>query len=274
MAFSTGFSWQQLGALVATGRNVDDNRIRAFGAIGGRWVAPVVYGDDATGPWNLANLASFKARCAQHDIRVGAWVACQGGDPAKIIADVDAIVKQHKLPFVILNAEAPYQLNTELAKLMAEARRVWPKGTLAIGHSTNSMNDSQVYNGRKGGYPVKPGEQSFRDQNIAVLPQWYSWVPSPYMHADTNMAWVHTDGMLDNWEDTGYADKRAVAKSQIHGTLEVTGLEGASLAQSVAECEVAQKKWGYGKGISIYTLENATAGDFALLQTKKGVLFV
>ena len=274
MPFSSGFSWQQLGAFIATARNVDNARLDAFADAGGRWVAPVLYGDDATGPWNLANLESLKARCEARDIRVGIWAACQGGDPARIIADVDAIVRKHALSFVILNAEAPYQGNTELAKLMAEARRVWPLGTRAIGHSTNSMNDSQVYNGRKGGYPVKPDERSFRDQNIHVLPQWYSWVASPFMHADTAMQWVHENGMLDNWEDRGYRDLRAVAKSQIHGTLEVTGLEGASLAQSIAEVKTAQAKYGYGKGISIYTLENAPPSDFARLKAQKGVLFV
>lgn len=272
MAFSTGFSWQQLGAFIATGQNVSDSHLDKFAAVGGKWVIPVLYGDDAGGVWNRANITSFQARCRARDIRVGLWASCHGGDPVKMIREIDAFVKAHKIPFVVLNAEGAYQLNTELAKLMREARKTWPKGTLAIGHSTNSMNDSQVYNGRIGGAPA-PGEQSFRDQNIHVLPQWYSWVPGPWQHADQNMAWVTSDGMLDNWRDEGYADKRAVAKSQIHGTLEVTGLEGASLKQSIEECLRAKRDHGLVKGISIYNLENTPEGDWALLKAQRGVLF-
>ena len=273
MAPLIGFSWQQLGAFVATGQNVNDERLDRFADAGGRWIVPVLYGDDASGPWNRANIESLKARAAARGIRTGIWAACHGGDPVKLIADVKAFSDRYNLAPIVLNAEGPYQLNTELAKLMAEARKAWPLGTKAIGHSTNSLNDSQVYNGRKGTYPPKPGEQSFRDQNIHVLPQWYSWVPSPWQHADQNMKWLHEEGMLDNLRDEGYTDKRAVAKSQVHGTLEVTGLEGASLRQSIEEVMIAQAKYGYGLGISIYTLENAPDEDFALLKSQKGVLF-
>lgn len=272
MASLIGFSWQQLGAFIATGQNVDDARLDRFAAAGGRYILPILYGDAATGPWNLANIASLKARAAARGIRTGIWVGCHGQDPAKMMADVKAIVTKHNLSPVVLNAEGAYQLNTKLSFLMEEARKAFPLGTMALGHSTNSMNDSQVYNGRKGGAPA-PGEKSFRDLNIHVLPQWYSWVPGPWQHADQNMAWVTTDGMLDNWRDEGYLDKRAVAKSQIHGTLEVTGLEGASLQQSINECLVARAKDGLVKGISIYTLENAPESDFALLKAQKGVLF-
>jgi hypothetical protein len=267
-----GFSWQNLGAFIATAQNVDDARLDRFAAAGGRYILPILYGDAATGPWNLANIASLKARALARGIHTGIWVGCHGQDPTTMMAEVKAIVDEHKLACVVLNAEAEYQLNTQMAHLVDAARKAFPLGSRALAVSTNSMNDSQVYNGRKGGYPAPVG-QSFRAKNIHVLPQWYSWVPSPFMHADSSMKWVHEEGMLDNWLDTKYADKRAVAKSQIHGTLEVTGLEGASLTQSLTEVSKAKALYGYGLGISIYTLENAPASDFALLKAQKGVLF-
>lgn len=269
-----GFSWTQLGAFIANVKNLPDAQLDLLASVGGRWVIPVLYEDPDSAADNLARLPDLQNRCASRGIRVGCWANVRGDDPAKYVADIKPIVVKNKLSPLVLDAEAYYQGNTKMAFLVDAFRTAFPVGTKAFAISTNSMNDSQVYNGRKGGYPAPAGE-SFRAKNVHVLPQWYS---SPNYsgfstHADLNMKWVDERGMEDNWEDTKYADRRAVMKTQIHGTLEVTGLENASLQTTLDECVRARKLYGLGRGISLYLLENTPASDFPLLKAQRGYLY-
>jgi hypothetical protein len=270
----TGFSWSQLGAFVGVVRNVSPAQLDAFSGVGGRWIVPVVY-DDPSADDNLANINVLKENCVPRGIRIGGWFNVRGNDPVKYATDIKLITTTYKLSHVVVDAEAQYQGNTKLTSLVAELRKVFPLRTKAIGISTNSMNDSQVYNGRVDTYEYPETWKSFRDLNVRVLPQWYS---SPrywgiWTHADQNMAWVAKRGMEDNWLDVKYSDRRAVRRNMIHGTLEVTGLEGASLKTTLDECVQARLKSGLGKGISIYLLENAPLEDFALLDQQKGFLY-
>lgn len=276
-----GFSWMQLGAFTANIGNITEGQLDAFADAGGRWIIPVLYNDQDSAAKNLAELPQKKAWFASKGIRTGCWANVYGGDPDQACADVKAIVSQYGLSPVVFDAEIAYQGNTKMAALAESIRKTWPVGTKAVAVSTNSPNDSVVYNGRLGAYPA-PTLRSFRAKNIHLLPQWYSarnedgsWkYVGRWTHADQTMEWVQSHGMLDNWQDLGYSDQRAIRPStMIHGTLEVTGLENAVLQDSINECVTARQNYGLGKGVSIYLLENTPAADFVRLKAQAGYLY-
>ena len=276
-----GFSWTHLGAFSANIGNVSPAQLDGFADAGGRWIIPVLYNDESSAEKNLAELPQKKLWFASKGIRTGCWANVYGDDPDKACADVKAIVTKYGLSPVVFDAEIAYQGNTKMAELAESMRKTWPLGTKALAVSTNAPNDSCVYNGRTGPYPA-PVNKSFRTKNIHLLPQWYSakkadgsWLYwGKWTHADQTMEWVQSNGMLDNWEDLGQNDHRAIKPgTMIHGTLEVTGLENASLQESIDECVVARQHYGLGKGISIYLLENTPVADFPRLKAQQGYLY-
>lgn len=268
-----GFSWQQLGAFVANVGNLSDDKIRQFAQVGGRWIAVLGYNDVAAGD-NLAQLPALRQKLAPYGVRLGLWANYYGGDPALYAQDTKDIVSAHSpMAFVIGDAENSYQDNTKMSYLTSELRKQFPLGTKALAISTNSPNDSVVYNGRLTGYS-DPYVESFRKQNIHLLPQWYLsplyW--GPWHLADATMSWVKDHGMQDNWEDDSYADHRAVTMAQIHGTVEPTGVEDADLPGAL-DLMVKAKSVGYGKGLSIYLLERTPASDFTAIGAQRGILY-
>jgi hypothetical protein len=259
--------WQKLGAFVATAENLGD--LAPFAAIGGAWIIPVLYGDDASGPYNLATIDALKARAGQHGIQVGCWANCWAGVPAADALAISRIVNAHGLDPVILDCEAAYQQNPDVFPQLLKAVRVaLPHASLCV--STNSLNDSLIWNGRG----LNPRE-SARRLGYRVAPQWYSSPNYSGIWTDplTNMAWLKEHGTEDNFHDPTYKNQRAVPLSYVHGTLEVTGLEDASLAVSLGRCSEA-KRYGLTPGLSIYLLENMPDADYALLASQRGTLYL
>lgn len=262
--------WQGLGSFVYTGENLGEDKVQRFAEIGGSWVIPVLYGDDAAGPWNLANLGGvLKPMCARHGVKVGGWFNGWGGDPVVDADNVAAIVKAYKLDPVVLDLEAAYQKNPDVfPQLLKDMRVRLPQASLGV--STNSLNDSLIWNGRG----LTPRE-SARRLGYRVLPQWYN-SPNylgPWADPAQNMAWLWANGTKDNFFDPSYANQRAVPLSYVHGTAETTGLEGADLSQSLPRFAAA-KAYGLTPGMSTYLLEVQPDGDFDLLQQHRGTLYL
>lgn len=272
--------WQRLGAFVATGENLTDDRISAFATAGGSWLCPVVYGDDASGPWNLAHLddlarraASFKTVGTKRGVQVGAWCNCFGGDPQTDARRIAQIVTDHRLRLCILDLEAAYQYpqgNADLMpQLVAAVRHLLPTVNLAV--STNGLNNSMIWNGRTLTPP-----RSFFDLGVRILPQWYEWMAAvdPSTRPDVNMKWLKEHGASDgNFADKTAPNGRGCSLSYVHGTLESTGLEGSHLDRELDYLHAA-RAFGLTPGWSIYTLENATEADLTLMAFERGKSFL
>lgn len=271
----TGFSWRQLGAFVYTGADLSDDQLDRFAQAGGRYLLPVIYGDSVAGPWNIANLKSLGQRASSRGLRVGAWVSCHGEDPAVVVGQSAAVIDSHALAPIVFDAESEYQGNTKLSMLTLEARKKWPVGTKAIAVTTNSLNDSVVWNGRKGS-TLEKDAHSLRELHVHVLPQWYNaprYIGSCWAHPVCNMDWLEHNGMLDNFRSPTFPDGRAVDLAHVHGAVEATGVEDADLAGELKLCKLALP-FGCGKGIVLYTLERAPADDFDVLAGYRNTLYV
>jgi|SRR5581483_1239085 len=268
--------WQQHGSFVATGENLSPDTVKRYSEAGGRWYVPVIYGDSASGPWNLSNIEYLKSMGNEYGVAVGGWYNGFGYDPKN---DADAIATIHQengLRLIILDLEAAYQYpggNPNLMPILVkELRNKLPKAD--IGVSTNGLNNSMIFNGRTLTPP-----QSFYDLAIRVLPQWYNapvYGQGPWTRPDANMNWLKTNGTTDyNFFDltTPNKSKRGVPLSYVHGTLEATGLEGSDLATELAQLRAA-KNYGYTYGWSIYLLENTPYSDFDLIEAENGKTFL
>jgi hypothetical protein len=272
------FSWQYLGAWVVNIDAISDAALDRFHSIGGRWVVVVLYNDDASGPKNRELIDNFKLRCYTRGIAVGMWANGEGGNPVDDAEAIAEFASDHGLYPIIVDCEGPYQWpggNPQLLpQLLLELRKHFPLGTRPIGHTTNSPNDSQIYNGRVG--PTsQPTDLSHRDLGVRVLPQWYNspvYGQGQWTRADETMAWLKTDGMKDNLHDSGYTDGRAVPLAWFKGVFEVTGLESAVLATALPLCKDA-KVSGYDFGASLYTLDNIPDEDYATMAQYRGVLY-
>lgn len=257
------FSWQQAGAFIYTGANVDYARLAKASASGIRWVAPVIYNDSTAGPYNLGNLEALKVQAHSLNMNVAGWFNGAGGDPELDAANIAGITEAHGLTAIILDLEAPYQAPEGRAELMPQLLRYlrarFPVGTKAIAVTTNGLNDAMIWNGRCGP-AATASDRSVRDLNVAVIPQWYlnggTWADPV-----ANMDWLQAHGMEDNFLDPGYVDKRALALAQIHGA--VWADSSVPTAEQVKRLREA-KAHGYGKGLVWYTLELMADADFEL----------
>lgn len=269
--------WQQLGALVATARNVDDERLKKFAQVGGRWIAPVVYGDDSSGPWNLANLSPLKARASSLGIATGGWFNCWGGDPVVDARNIARIVRDHQLKLVILDLEAPYKYPDGQPHLMPlllwELRKLLPVGTIPIGvTSYGKVDRAMIWNGRTLDPP-----QSFYDLRIRFLPQWYSFIygTDASYRPDMAMLDLKENGASDfNIMDPTAPGGRGIPLSYVHGLLEATGLEGSSLEDEIFWLRRACRLFGYTFGWILYLLENVSEPDWPLIEAERGKTFL
>jgi hypothetical protein len=262
---------------VYSGVNLGEDTVARFADAGGQWVAPVVYGDEVAGPWNSANLDGLRTMCGRHGVAVHGWFNYFGTDPAVFAGDVAAIVAAKNLELAILDCEASVQGSTLMSQVALAVRQRLPKTLLGI--TTNSLNDSVVWNGRLDGVP-QPAWKSVRRLGYRLIPQWYN-APryggrsNKWTCADLNMEWLKgPGGTTDNLRDESYANKRAVALSYVHGATSATGVEGADLAGELVEFAAA-KKHGYTGGLIYYTLEREPGtNDMALLQAVRGTVYV
>ena len=265
----TGFSWQQLGAFTESLENLlsSGDKLEKFIAAGGRWVAPVLY-NDVSAAANEARLPELRDRLAGR-ATVGIWANGIGSDPVADAKAIAHLVSSHGLGFIILDLESWYAYpngdSLKMPKLVAAMRQQFPLGTKAIGVSTNTLNDAMVWNGRGA------DRLSFATHNVHVLPQWYVQYKSTWTDPVANMEWLSQHGFEDNFFAVETLDHRAVPAKYVHGTLEPTGVEGASLADGLARLKEAQA-YGYTKGLSLYLLERTSDADLELVS--KSGLFV
>lgn len=275
--------WQQLGAFVAEADKITDDRLRLFYRAGGRWLVVLLdqlgypHDHDPAVVRNHLLMPSFKDRCTQQGIACGAWFNGWAGGPlnwtaAQQAEQIEALVRRWNLGPVVLDLEAPYMFPggrpQELPRLVWEVRQRLK--TRAVGVSTNSLNDSMIWNGGELGPAA-----SLRRLGVAVLPQTYGppLYTSDWMNAAPLMRWLKANGMNDNFHDPTFRGGRAVALSSVKPTLEATGMEGCDLAAEL-ESVAAAKQYGFKFGISLYTLEGAPDSDFPLLAARRGSLFL
>lgn len=278
--------WQQLGAFVNNIDGVTDQHMIDFARIGGKWIVPLLvqlgYSDDHDPSCvnNMNGLEAFKARCEHFGISCGGWFngwagGEQGTSAAQDAEKVASIVRAHNLGPIVLDLEAAYQhpggSPGELPKLIYELRSRIKTREIAV--STNSPNDSMMWNG----HAVYPDYRaSMRRLNIKLLPQWYNspnYGQGVWMTPHQTMQWIQAHGMEDNWFDPTYINERAIPMSFVHGTLEVTGLEGSDLAGEIDSLKQA-KQFGYSFGFSVYVLEKMPYEDFQKIEQQKGKLYL
>lgn len=270
--------FQQLGFFSAVLENLTEGHIRRFAQEGGRWGVALmdqlqsVRSDSVE--YNRAHIKEYRDLCIKYDVAPGVWVNGWGKDPlidANIVAE---LVHTKDLRPVVLDLEAPYQHgnqfvdpetrkivkgNADLMPALLKALRPLIPGT-SIAVSTNAMNESGIF-------------RDFRTLGIRCLPQWYS----AYYKKDGNysptaqMAWQQKYGTTSwNFENGGV---RGLPLSYIHGTLEVTGLEGSSLADEINEVRKSRID-GYTYGWSIYLLENIQEEDWKLIAAERGITYL
>lgn len=250
-----------------TGENLSRATTHAFGVTGGGWIAPLVYGDDASGPWNREHFRQLKQLAADEGVGCGAWFNVFGGDPHE---DAREITKLASLLApsgpLIVDCETAYRYPAPgwplLPSLLAELRSLTAR---EIGISTDGLNASGVWNGRTIPRNTQRQLLSCFRLGIRVLPQWYVGSPhddGAWARPDGNMVWLQANGAKDgNFADASAPNGRGVPLSYVHGTLEVTGLEGADLYHGLVLLDNARKA-GFTKGYSLYNLENMPDSDF------------
>lgn len=267
--------WQGLGAFCADAANLSQQNIADFADAGGCWVALLVQGDDHNTPGNIDLLTELQNELHARNIALWGWHNYWGEDADHFAVILHELQEQYGLGNHILDCEAAVQGNTKMSQVaLAVHQRIGP----GFGVSTNSLNDSVVYNGRLDG--VDPALwQSFRQLQIRVLPQWYQspLYSGTWVDPVENMQWLQSEaGASDNLHDARAAKwgYHAVPLSYVHPTGEGTGIEGASWQQFLDKCVEAQK-FGLTKGISYYLLEeSSTVQDMAIVKQYRGKLYV
>lgn len=266
--------WQQLGAFVYTGANLTGEKVSKFASVGGKWIAPVIYNDDAAGPWNRENFGYLKSEFTRYGIQTWGWFNGNGGDPFADADNIASMYRDYGLGGIILDLELQYQYPqgdaNKMPLLASRLRDNLP--TAEIGVSTNGMNSSMIWNGR-----ILNPPRSFYDLGIRVLPQWYTaYYDRDGKTPQVQMKFLQEGGASDfNFRD-GNAKRtryRGLPLSYVHPTLEVTGLEGSDLQREINDT-IAARKYGYTTGISIYYLESTLDSDFQLLKDMRGRLFL
>ncbi len=276
--------FQQLGAFVNNIGNCTNHFLDHFSNAGGRYVHPLLLqldGPDRPQPVpqpdpaveNLKAIAQFQDRCLQRGIACGIEAVGWGGDAVLNAMAIANVVHQWNLGPIMLNLEASYQYpegNSALMPQLVRAVRVLCPGR-AIFVSTNGMNSASIWNGRTLTPP-----QSFYDLGIRVSPQWYSHYYNQDNHylPKNQMKWLRENGATDfNFKDISGASGRGLPNSYVHGTLEVTGLEGSSLEQELDDLHEAQD-YGHGMGWIMYDLENTPDSDWPLIVAEQGISFL
>jgi hypothetical protein len=265
---------QQLGGWIIEHGNVDVNRLKRFHDVGGRWVIPVLFGDDSQGPTNIAEIEQIKAKCAQAGVRCGGWFN-GWGEPAGVIAPrfCDFAI-QHRLQPFVLDLEFAYKNENapKMPELLLECRRRMPARAIAV-TSFGFFDRAMIWNGRTLTPP-----QSFYDLKVRAMPQHYTQYDAKYA-ATYCMEDLKQNGPTDfNIADPSAPGKRGVPLPYVHGVLEATGMDpvggvAASLRKGLADLTAA-KQHGFTYGFSVYTLENVSDEDFNLLAAERGKLFL
>jgi len=264
--------FRALGAFVYTAQNLTDDQLHRFAWAGGKWICPVIYGDDAAGPWNVANLTKLQNRANSIGLEVAGWFNVTNDKPSGQDATAIAkIVKNYHLPLVILDAELQYQYPASgcqvLPTLLQQVRAQLPNIDLML--SSLGPNNAYIYNGRTLAPP-----KSMYDLGWRHAPQWYSsYYARDGRTPQERMKWMKANASTDfNIRDSTAPNSRGLPLSYIHPTTEATGLEGSNLAQECLDIK-ASKAFGFTAGISYYTLENGPPSDMNILRSYKGVLF-
>lgn len=271
--------FQQLGAFVIDTENVDLNRLKRFNAVGGRWVVPILRGDDVAAPRNLATIDEFRAKCVQAGIRCGIW-ANGWGEPADVVVEeVAQIAYGHKLGPVMWDLEAPYKAPNEakLPILLQKARQRMP-GKSQIVTSFGFLDRQMLWNGRTLSPPM-----SYYDLGVRFSPQHYTQYDAKYA-ATYCMKDLRDNGATDfNIADPTAPGGRGVPLSYVHGCIECTGMDpvngvAADFTKGLADLTAA-KQFGFTYGFQIYTLENmpwseTIEGDWLRLANERGKLFL
>jgi len=260
-----------------TGRNLSTAHLDKLKSCGSQrpWIAVVIYNDDVNAVSNRQMLPGIKAWCSVRDISVFGWYNGTGQDPYEDARQIIALHTSLNLNGIILDLEAAYQYPggdaNKMPYMLSAIRGRLP--SVEIGVSTNGMNASMIYNGR-----VLTPKQSFYDLRVRCLPQWYSAYYNKDGHTAPGyqMNWLKTNGSTnENFRDDNASQcyYRGLPLSYVHGTLEVSGVEGSSLSQEISDC-VAAKVYGLTPGISIYRLENTPDSDFDLLARHRNEIYL
>jgi hypothetical protein len=261
--------WQQLGGWIIEHGNVDVNRLKRFASVGGRWVVPVLHGDDSQGPTNRAEIETIKDKCAQAGVRCGGWFNGWGEPASELAPKIAEFAIQHKLQPVVLDLEASYKNENapKMPELLAACRALMPKRAIAV-TSFGYFDRQMIWNGRTLTPP-----RSFYDLKVRAMPQWYPQYDAKYA-ADWCMQDLRDNGASDgNIADNTAPGGRGVPLPYVHGVVEVTGVEGTVLSNVLSQVRAA-KQFGFTYGFSIYTLENVPEDDWALLAAERGKLFL
>jgi hypothetical protein len=262
--------WQQLGAWVVESGNVDYNRMKDFYDCGGRWVAPILYNDDSSGPRNRADLPRFKRDATKAGLRVAFWANCFGENPDVLVSDIASYAEEQKIGPILLDCEFAYKDITgnaeKLPILLKKMRARMPAKSIGV-TSFGFCDRAMIWNGRT----LVP-MQSFYDLKIRFLPQWYYVYDGKYA-ADASMEDLMLYGATDaNIRDLTAPGGRGVPLPYVHGAIEVTGVEQSSLALGIEQIKAA-KQFGFTRGFSVYTLDSMPPEDFGLLAAERGKLF-
>lgn len=275
MALAT-FSWSHLGAWVQTVENLSNHHLDKFASIGGRWIAPVLWNDQASAPRNRELLPSLIQRAHARGIRVGAWINGFADPPAQLAAEADAIVRPNgpSMAPVIFDFEQHYKdANAPLMpETLAEFRKLMPTRPTAV-TSFGYADRAMIWNGRTLSPPA-----SFYDQKVRWIPQWYYGWDGKYA-ADWSMADLKTFGAHDfNIRDADAPGGRGIPLGYAHGVFYVTGIHDPptapphELAVALEQLKRA-KAAGFTFGFSIYVLERTPDEDFARLAGVRGTLY-
>lgn len=271
--------WQQLGAFIIDCENVDLSRLKRFHAVGGRWVVPILRGDDSTAPRNLATIDGFRAKCVEAGIKCGIWANGWGEDPDIIVAETAKIAEDHKLGPVMFDLEAPYKAPNEakLPILLQKARVRMPGRGICV-TSFGFLDRQMLWNGRTLSPP-----KSYYDLKVRFSPQHYTQYDAKYS-AVYCMSDLKANGASDfNIKDSTAPGGRGVPLSYVHGCIECQGMDpvngvAADFAKGLADLTAA-KAHGFTYGFQIYTLENMPwseqiEGDWLRLANERGKLFL
>lgn len=262
--------WQQLGGMVQTLENLSSWHLDRFTEVGGRWVAPVIYNDEHSGPTNLALLSDLQRRANARGLRVGGWFNGRGYWDTEADADrIASLAKLYGLNPVILDLELEYKHpegHAYLMPLLLKAVRKRLPLPVEIGVSSYGWADR--------GMIWSDPMQSYSLWRLAIrfMPQWYYRYDGRYAPQ-----WCMKDlkerGHLDeNVRDPKNPYGRGIPLSFAHGS--VSCVEGHDLAEGLRLLKLAQELYGFTWGFNAYTLENCWSREFDLLRAQRNKLFL